>query len=101
MTAENRAPFDQKDPFDAAAEIVKQRVCDALIDCYRNPHVGALEPADQFQAITVGTLTALCGTLFLLSREDARDRVMESITTLLPFARDQAENIIKERCHDR
>lgn len=101
MTADASAPFDPKDPFDAAGEIVKQKVCDALISCYRDPHLRALDPGDQFQAITVGTLTALCGTLFLLAREGARDDVMEAITTLLPFARDQAESIIKERCHDR
>lgn len=100
MTADARAPFDPKDPFDAATEIVKQKICDALINCYRDQHLRALDPGDQFQAITVGTLTALCGTLFLLAREGARDDVMEAISTILPFAREQAEAIIQGNCHD-
>lgn len=100
MTAESPAPFDAKDPFDAAAELIKRRVCEALIEGTKNPHLRALDPGDQFQALMVGTLTALCGTLFLLSREGARDDVMEAINAILPFAREQAEAIIQGNCHD-
>lgn len=91
--------FDATDPFDAAAEDVRRRVMDALIAAIEGDPLALLGQAEAVSALLAGAMTALVGTMFVLTTEDARDEVMQLISDAMPGARLQAEAIIKGVIH--
>lgn len=95
LRGQNSAPqtFDPGDPSDAMAEFFRIQVTQLAIDADKITIYRDLNPQRQLECFIAGALTGLVGVAFASIKTEGNDAMMEYITSVLPFARLQAENI--------
>lgn len=94
--ANEREPFDPGEPFDAMAEMFRQRLVEIVQEAGKITIYREMSPQDQLLALTGGILVGLVGVAFCSFSEEGRDPFMEGIVRFLPEARAQAESILDE-----
>ena len=94
--ADEREPFDPGEPFDAMAEMFRQRLLDIVQEAEKITIYREMSPQDQLLALTGGILVGLVGVAFCSFSEEGRGPFMEGIVKYLPEARAQAEAMIDE-----
>lgn len=90
----NAAPFDPLDPHDAAAEDLRKRIAQAVMDAHATPLFRQLNEKDHLSLTVVAGLTGIVGCALSMVCPAHRDVVMASMVDFLPTARELAEGII-------
>lgn len=93
---EHQGDFDPGDPYDAMCESFRIHVCKMAEAAYSAAIYRDMEPDQQLSSFMAGTLTGLIGVCFASIRDEGRDVMMQGILDALPFARQQAEEILEE-----
>jgi hypothetical protein len=93
---EHQGEFDPGDPYDAMCESFRIQVADIASEAYRAAIYRDMSPERQLSSFMAGVLTGLIGVCFVSIRDEGRETMMEGIVQALPFARQQAEDIIND-----
>lgn len=93
---ENRGEFDPGDPYDAMCENFRIQVAEMASKAQRIAIYRDMPPERQLSAFMAGVLTGMIGVCFVSIRDEGREVMMEGIKQAMPFARQQAEDIIRE-----
>jgi hypothetical protein len=93
---EHQGEFDPGDPYDAMCESFRIQVAEIASNAYRAAIYRDMTPERQLSSFMAGMLTGLIGVCFVSIRDEGRETMMEGIIHALPFARQQAEDIINE-----
>lgn len=93
---ENQGDFDPGDPYDAMCESFRIQIADLASQAYRSTIYRDMTPESQLSCFMAGVLTGLIGVCFVSIRDEGREVMMEGILHTLPFARQQAEDIIND-----
>lgn len=93
---EGRGEFDPGDPYDAMCETFRIQVAEIASQAQRIAIYRDMSPERQLSSFMAGILTGLIGVCFVSIRDDGRDVMIEGIKEAMPFARQQAEDIIRE-----
>ena len=89
------SPFDPTDPFDSQCERLRRSILQLAIDGEKITLYREMDPQRQLEALVCGVLVGLIGATFasIKPTDDARNCMIEYITTCIPVARQMADAI--------
>jgi len=87
--------FDPGDPHDAMCESFRIQVVEMMQKAERAAIYRDMDQASQLSVFVAGVLTGLVGVCLVCIAEEGHDEVVKSLADALPFARQQAEDIIQ------
>lgn len=92
----DRRPFDPQNPYDALADLARVRMAylgAELMGDHRY-HTMEADQNAQFEALLIGILTGVAGIAMSHIRPEAHAEVRAALLTLIPFAVDNARDIL-------
>lgn len=92
--------FDPNAPFDAVADFVRKEIAQVALRAMEHGAYPALSRHDRIAAFVVGGMTGLIGCAFNSIEDAGRDAIVEYVSATIPFARQQAEEIIANGAPD-
>jgi hypothetical protein len=95
----SRAPFDPTDPFASQCERLRREVIQLVIDSEKVTLYREMSPQRQLECLVCGLMTGVIGAAFasISPTTDARDCVIEYLTSCIPIARQLADAIHEPR----
>jgi hypothetical protein len=91
-----REPFDPGDPMDAMSEMFRRQVTDIALDANKVTLYRDLDVTQQLQCFMAGALTGFVGVCLASVNSASADAMMQTISSMLPGCRAQAESIADE-----
>jgi hypothetical protein len=94
--SETKAEFDPGDPYDAMCESFRIQIAEMAAAAHRVTIYREMTPERQLSSFMAGALTGIIGVCFASIIDSGRDVMMEGIAQAIPFARQQAEDILAD-----
>jgi hypothetical protein len=91
--ATDAAPFDPTDPFDSQCERLRREVIQLVIDSDKVTLFREMSAQRQLECTICGLMTGMIGAAFasINQTEEARDYIIEYLTSCIPVARRLAD----------